>query len=195
MVGDLELSPCDPVIWLTVPPHPPYVININILKNPSSLYKLLYLKCRSALSVHPAVGIHFLKNVLNSYGTISDHNLHIWCSKLWHRCAVFYHPMCSTSPFDGSVSEIKLILHLDVKVLHIWCEMISFLSRPTLNPRKVGSLKRHQRLGGGTLCRPLNIDLRDFFWFFLYRPWNIYKLGAHAKNWVTSFQILYMAAP
>ena len=35
-----------------------------------------------------------------------------------------------------------------------------------INPRKVGSLKRHQRLGGGILCRPLNIDLPDFFDFF-----------------------------
>ena len=62
-----------------------------------------------------------------------------------------------------------------------------------LNPSKVGSLKRHQRLGGGCLSPPSGYCPSDFFCnFFLYHPWNIYineapmqKIGSLAfKFWM-----------
>ena len=50
--------------------------------------------------------------------------------------------------------------------------------------------------GGMDSYPPYEQRLSAFFGqFFLYHPWNIYKWGAHAKNWVTCFHILVGGAP
>ena len=66
-----------------------------------------------------------------------------------------------------------------------------------INPSKVGSLKRHQRLGGGLFEPPLWILPVGLFLQFFFIPSlkHVYKWGTHAKNWVISFYILDVVAP
>ena len=82
-----------------------------------------------------------------------------------------------------------------------WCRMLCTLIANLrvvkfLNPRNPGYILRRQTLGGGGRHPPYKQRLPDCFGaVFLYHPWNIYKWGAHAKNWITYFHILVGGPP
>ena len=65
-----------------------------------------------------------------------------------------------------------------------------------VNPRNPGYILQRQTLGGYDSIPPLWTTPFGFFRaFFLYHSWDIYKWGAHAKNWVTYFHILVGGPP
>ena len=56
-----------------------------------------------------------------------------------------------------------------------------------INPRNPGYILQCQTLD--------NVFRAVLGQFFLYHPWNMYKWGAHAKNWVSRFHILVGGPP
>ena len=69
-------------------------------------------------------------------------------------------------------------------------------ARLLFNPRNPGYILQRQTLWGGGCHPPYKQSLPGCFWaVLLYHPWNIYKWGAHAKNWVTGFHILVGGPP